>query len=109
MANTPIWSSPIPYLFGGLGLVLILIAVALIILGCSYKKRSSSSQVEVDDQLVKLAIQPLDMEPRIVVIMAGDDKPTHLAKPVPPQAAAVHEFPTCCCDQVELNLLLSTH
>ncbi|EOY03887.1 Uncharacterized protein TCM_019103 [Theobroma cacao] len=86
-------SSPLPYLFGSLALVLILIALALVMLACSYRKRSansSSSQVQLKQEMAMNTV--LDSEPKIVVIMAGDDKPTFLAKPV--------SSSICCCEQV---------
>lgn len=74
----------IPYLFGGLGLLLALIAIALIILACSSRKKrqppdaAAKLGTAVDDH------QPAAPEvPRIVVIMAGDDKPTFLATAAP--------------------------
>jgi len=85
------WNSPIPYLFGGLALMLILIAVALLILACSYKSSSSSSND--DDAPRRSTEKPAPRrpsseergndEPRIVVIMAGDHRPTYLARPLP--------------------------
>ncbi|XP_022760130.1 protein GLUTAMINE DUMPER 6-like [Durio zibethinus] len=86
-------SSPLPYLFGSLALVLILIAVALVLLACSNRKRSSTSpsnEVQLKQEMAMNRV--LGSEPKIVVIMAGNDKPTFLAKPV--------SSSTCCCDQV---------
>ncbi|XP_041002916.1 protein GLUTAMINE DUMPER 4-like [Juglans microcarpa x Juglans regia] len=81
------WNSPIPYLFGGLALMLGLISMALVILACSYRKYSLSDSSRPRDAEEKIsAAQPanmaVDSEPKIVVIMAGDDNPTYLAKPV---------------------------
>uniref|UniRef100_A0A5B7APQ2 Putative Glutamine dumper 2 n=1 Tax=Davidia involucrata TaxID=16924 RepID=A0A5B7APQ2_DAVIN len=82
------WNSPIPYLFGSLALVLGLITVALIVLACSYRKRASNSSTSSDDaeekpvKSVKIMDTEADMGPKIAVIMAGDDNPTYLAKPV---------------------------
>ncbi|XP_061344290.1 protein GLUTAMINE DUMPER 6-like [Gastrolobium bilobum] len=78
-----IWKSPIPYLFGGLALMLALISVALVILVCSYKKRSSQSSDAAEDmkQAMPKNIE-INSEPEVLVIMAGDDKPTYLAKPI---------------------------
>ncbi|KAA8547855.1 hypothetical protein F0562_004284 [Nyssa sinensis] len=77
------WNSPIPYLFGGLALTLGLVALALIILACSYKRSSSGSSTEVQEKPADMPMNVLqpEMEPKIVVIMAGDDNPTYLAKP----------------------------
>ncbi|KAI6670453.1 hypothetical protein NL676_005338 [Syzygium grande] len=69
--------------------MLILIAAALIILACSYWRRPSNASADADAKPVKPVILPLDLEPRIVVIMAGDEKPKYLAKPVP-------SLPSCC-------------
>lgn len=75
-AKIQTWKSPIPYLFGGLGLMLGIIAVALILLACSYRKSSPNDAEEKPLH----ALQP-EMEPKIVVIMAGESNPTYLAKP----------------------------
>ncbi|XP_073298272.1 protein GLUTAMINE DUMPER 6-like [Primulina huaijiensis] len=78
------WNSPLPYLFGGLGLMLLLIATALIILACSYRKSSSRSTDHGGDKATQLptAVSASDNRPKIVVIMAGDDNPTRLAVPI---------------------------
>ncbi|KAJ7971153.1 Protein GLUTAMINE DUMPER like [Quillaja saponaria] len=93
-----LWKSPIPYLFGSIALVLTLILVALIILFCSYRKRasSSSSGSELGDpEKPAMSISTvIDTEPKIVVIMAGDDKPTYLAKP--------STSSTCCCEKTKI-------
>lgn len=78
-------NSPIPYLFSGLGLMFGLVAVALMILACSYRKSSSSSastDPEAQEKSVQQGQMKAEMEPKIVVIMAGDDSPTYLAMPV---------------------------
>ncbi|CAK7335187.1 unnamed protein product [Dovyalis caffra] len=78
-------NSPIPYLFASLALMLGLIAMSLIILACSYRKSSSdsSSDPEAQEKSVKQVDEmKAEMEPKIVVIMAGDDNPTYLANPV---------------------------
>ncbi|XP_027074659.1 protein GLUTAMINE DUMPER 2-like [Coffea arabica] len=78
------WNSPLPYLFFGLGAMLTLITVALVILACSYHKRFSN--VSGGDE-EKSSVKPSTttaaaMTPQIVVIMAGDENPSHLAVPV---------------------------
>lgn len=65
--------------------MLTLIALALIILACSFKNSmmNSSSENDVEEEnLSKPAgyVMELEMEPRIVVIMAGDEVPTFLLK-----------------------------
>lgn len=98
------WNSPVPYLFGGLGLMLGLIAIALTILACSCRKSDSNSSGGDRDQqgeeksAKQVVDMQLEMEPKIVVIMAGDDNPTYLAKPAATSA--------CTCHQTRLN---STH
>lgn len=77
------WNSPLPYLFGGLALMLTLIALALIILACSFKKSMTNSLSENDGENENLSkpadhVMEMEMEPRIVVIMAGDEVPTFL-------------------------------
>ncbi|KAF7134721.1 hypothetical protein RHSIM_Rhsim08G0078900 [Rhododendron simsii] len=77
------WNSPVPYLFGGLALMLGLITLALVILACSYKNSSSdSSSTGAEEKPARPShvLQP-EMEPKIVVIMAGDENPTFLARP----------------------------
>lgn len=74
------WKSPMLYLFGGLALMLGIITVALIILACSYRKSSNSGTQVAERKPVE---QLDDCEPKIVVIMAGDENPTYLAKPKP--------------------------
>ncbi|KAJ9147443.1 hypothetical protein P3X46_029614 [Hevea brasiliensis] len=75
------WNSPMPYLFGGLALLLGIITVALIILACSYRQSVSNSATQVREET---PVKQVDSsEPKIVVIMAGDENPTYLAKPKP--------------------------
>ncbi|EEF31582.1 protein GLUTAMINE DUMPER 4 [Ricinus communis] len=98
------WSSPMPYLFGGLALMLGVIAVALIILACSYRK-SLSDESRGDGHEEKPGAKQAELtvdsdEPKIVVIMAGDDNPTFLAKPKPKprlEPAVV----VCNCQKIE--------
>lgn len=92
------WHSPVPYLFGGLAAMLGLIAFALLILACSYWKLSAyleSSDGDVENRggdgkpsADPAAKPPESFEPRIVVIMAGDEKPTFLATPISSRTAA---------------------
>ncbi|KAI5348886.1 hypothetical protein L3X38_001773 [Prunus dulcis] len=90
------WHSPVPYLFGGLAAMLGLIAFALLILACSYWKLSgylesgengAGSEQDLEageggkgDETTQKA--PPVFEEKILVIMAGDAKPTFLATPM---------------------------
>eukprot|EP01018_Ginkgo_biloba_P001954 Gb_08829 [translate_table: standard] len=73
------WHSPEPYLFGGISAMLTLIAFALIVLACSYWKSQGSNGTSVEP--VKNIMSSRDEEEKVVVIMAGHQNPTFLAKP----------------------------
>ncbi|XP_044434097.1 protein GLUTAMINE DUMPER 2-like [Triticum aestivum] len=92
------WQSPVPYLFGGLAAMLGLIAFALLILVCSYWKLSGYLDGDRDGQaagdadgekgsVLGAARPAMDFLEHVVVIMAGDEQPTFLAKPVTSRAA----------------------
>ncbi|CAN6201052.1 unnamed protein product [Urochloa humidicola] len=70
------WRTPTPYLFLGFGFMMGLIAVALLVLICTRRRPSSGDDLEASSAR---ALQPLDREPKLVVIMAGDDLPSFLA------------------------------
>ncbi|GLJ30553.1 hypothetical protein SUGI_0604920 [Cryptomeria japonica] len=87
------WRSPLPYLFGGIVAMLMLITFALLLLACSYwKKVGHSGGVIIDiDELNSIELSAArneismpseNLEDKVVVIMAGDEVPTSLAKPV---------------------------
>ncbi|XP_057466620.1 protein GLUTAMINE DUMPER 2-like [Actinidia eriantha] len=87
------WHSPVPYLFGGLAAMLGLIAFALLILACSYWKLSgqferenSNGEERERDLEAGDEDKPKDnflvFDEKILVIMAGDVKPTFLATPL---------------------------
>ncbi|GMI69020.1 hypothetical protein HRI_000571300 [Hibiscus trionum] len=73
------WNSPIPYLFGGIAVMLGLIAISLLILACS-SHNFHGDEAEEDEKPVKQL--EMVMEPKIVVIMAGDENPTYIANPI---------------------------
>ncbi|XP_044463637.1 protein GLUTAMINE DUMPER 5-like [Mangifera indica] len=86
--------SPVPYLFGGLAAMLGLIAFALLILACSYWRFSHRLDSN-DDQNGERDLESGEkeqegssaksvkvFEEKILVIMAGNEKPTFLATPV---------------------------
>ncbi|KAE9609284.1 hypothetical protein Lal_00020642 [Lupinus albus] len=87
------WHSPIPYLFGGLAAMLGLIAFALLILACSYWKLSGLLQSENEqrdlesdpqrenDPTEKNECMKKVHDDKVLVIMAGNDRPTFLATP----------------------------
>ncbi|XP_027333176.1 protein GLUTAMINE DUMPER 4-like [Abrus precatorius] len=88
------WHSPIPYLFGGLATIMGLIAFALLMLACSYWTLTRSLDTNLEnnnnkeggDHRKKVPIK--DYEDKILVIMAGDQKPTFLATPVYPNSSS---------------------
>ncbi|KAJ9173119.1 hypothetical protein P3X46_016285 [Hevea brasiliensis] len=80
------FNSPMPYLFGGLALMLGIITFALIILACSWRNSSNSATQVPEEKSVK---QVDDSEPKIAVIMAGDKNPTFLAKPKPKPVSCI--------------------
>lgn len=61
--------------------MLLLIGVALVILACSHRKRASSSPSEGEDDQKSALPGAVDAEPKIAVIMPGDDNPTYIATP----------------------------
>ncbi|KAL3744090.1 hypothetical protein ACJRO7_013358 [Eucalyptus globulus] len=95
------WHSPVPYLFGGLAAMLGLIAFALLILACSYWRLSGylegngeggdrdieagEAKNDEDDETKKK--KEAAFEEKILVIMAGQVKPTFLATPVSSSAS----------------------
>ncbi|KAJ7971154.1 Protein GLUTAMINE DUMPER [Quillaja saponaria] len=83
---------PIPFLFGGLAVMLALISAALIILACSYRKYSSSSSTGNDEKPATKMVnmEMMDSEPKIVVIMAGETNPTYLAMPAATASTSCH-------------------
>ncbi|XP_052187879.1 protein GLUTAMINE DUMPER 5-like [Diospyros lotus] len=93
------WHSPLPYLFGGLAAMMGLIAFALLILACSYWRLSSrrlqenngqdgGGRSDIESGHDKAAAKALPVfDERILVIMAGDSKPTFLATPISSSAS----------------------
>lgn len=81
--NLPVivWKPLILYLIRGLSFVFLLIAMALIFLSCYYMKKHNSGENDNRKNPPSSELKPLDPEPKFVVIMAGDHKPTYLATP----------------------------
>ena len=94
MVQTSPGHSALPYLLGGLAATLGLVTFALLLLSCSYNWRISgnsnndeeSGERDVEANDAKLAaaaeVTPVAEESKVVVIMAGDVKPTFLATPM---------------------------
>ncbi|TMW80079.1 hypothetical protein EJD97_024123 [Solanum chilense] len=79
------WKSPLPYLFGGLALTMALIIVAIILLVFSFYQPCSGDDEEEDKSASRgnNSTSMAEMSPRIIVIMAGERKPTHIGVPIP--------------------------
>ncbi|KAJ1278162.1 hypothetical protein BS78_04G058000 [Paspalum vaginatum] len=118
------WQSPVPYLFGGLAAMLGLIALSLLALACSYWKLSGSlldagdpaddgqldqqqpgagSRRRGDGKAAAAGDAGLAgdqwREQHVVVIMAGDERPTFLATPASSWgwgADAHHDLDVAC-------------
>ncbi|KAL3532930.1 hypothetical protein ACH5RR_006451 [Cinchona calisaya] len=76
-------TSPVPYLYRGLGAMLGLIAFALIVLVCSYCKPNEERNLEAGDQdgsgdCNRNKTPPVPEE-SFLVIMPGQERPTCLA------------------------------
>lgn len=94
----PVGKTPVPFLLGGVGIMLVLMGFAVIILAWSYFKesttgysedeihnRSSGHIVEHGDggrSEIKKDIAEIsdEKDERVIVIMAGDEEPTFIAK-----------------------------
>lgn len=74
------WNSPVLYLFGGLAIMFGLIIVALILLACSHLKSERGSSGEQEKKALEKPVCEEGVR-HVLVIMAGDTKPTFLAKP----------------------------
>ncbi|OVA12525.1 hypothetical protein BVC80_9011g37 [Macleaya cordata] len=74
-----------------------LIALSLLVLLYAYCKQSSSTNsrqpIEDVEKPIKPVLPPPELEPKIAVIMAGDDKPRFLLKPIP-SSSTQPSYPT---------------
>ncbi|KAF7103047.1 hypothetical protein CFC21_104080 [Triticum aestivum] len=83
-AHLAFWRTPTPYLLLGFALMMGIIAVALLVLVCTDSKPSGSSRRgSAGEDASARGMAPLDREPKVVVIMAGDDMPSFLASARP--------------------------
>ncbi|KAG4167684.1 hypothetical protein ERO13_A13G211500v2 [Gossypium hirsutum] len=109
--HTSPWHSPVPYLFGGLAAMLGLIAFALLVLACSYWKLlgynendgEGGTERDLEAGEGKGEAGRPAMEPKVLVIMAGEKKPTFLATPIGSNGSYYFgdnsEKRCCCSDQ----------
>lgn len=67
----------------------VLVVAALVILWCSFQKQSDDADITAfsssdnDSKTDLTMMTAMDMEPKIVVVMAGEDTPSFLAKKLP--------------------------
>lgn len=95
-SHVSVGKSPVPYLLGGVGAMVVLIAFAVIILGLSYCRECTNSgnaedaetgKIERREDMADLSDEMGEM--RVIVIMAGNEKPTFIAKATSVAAATV--------------------
>ncbi|GMI68142.1 glutamine dumper 4 [Hibiscus trionum] len=77
------WNSPLPYLFGGLAIVFGIIGIALLFLACSPRRSRPEFLNAKEEKNNETNRASASIEPKVVVIMAGDDQPRFVAKPCP--------------------------
>ncbi|KAJ4841021.1 hypothetical protein Tsubulata_044437 [Turnera subulata] len=80
-------NSSLAYVFAGLIIIFGLIAAALVAnacFQCMLSLRDPSTEDGKEEKSMEPADVVLEIEPEIVVIMAGDDHPTYVAKPSHP-------------------------
>ncbi|MQL80414.1 hypothetical protein Taro_012857 [Colocasia esculenta] len=83
-ATTPWrWNSPVPYLFGGRAATMGLFVVSVVVLLCCKHKPTTGGSSSSPSGEIRASSAPLDAEPKVVVIMAGEAVPSFLAKAVP--------------------------
>uniref|UniRef100_A0ACD5UGF0 Uncharacterized protein n=1 Tax=Avena sativa TaxID=4498 RepID=A0ACD5UGF0_AVESA len=82
-AHPGLWRTPTPYLFLGFALMMGLIAVALLVLVCTRRKPTGSSRRGSESASARGAMAPPDREPKVIVIMAGDNFPSFIASARP--------------------------
>lgn len=80
------WNSSVSFLYGGLAPIFIVIGIALLTVACSRCLRPqtnlSSTTSRESNTSRRETINEVDHEPNILVIVAGEDHPTHMAKPL---------------------------
>ncbi|KAK8654932.1 hypothetical protein V6N13_107527 [Hibiscus sabdariffa] len=95
------WHSPVPYLFGGLASMMGLVGFALLILACSYCRhsrrlanagRDAGRDVESGEKDGGSSKKTAVYEENVLVIMAGEERPTFLATPASVKASSFGGF-----------------
>lgn len=78
------WNSPVPYIFGGFAIVFGITSAVLFILVCSHRIQMLNSIINDDKEkaTTNTGSEQYVATPSIAVIMAGDDQPRYMAKPV---------------------------
>lgn len=81
-AGTTRWKTPILVtIFGGLVIFSVIIAIALLFLACYYRVSAQEVSREKEEKSMDSVDIPAAVAPEIVVILAGDEQPTLIAKP----------------------------
>ncbi|KAF8087546.1 hypothetical protein N665_0579s0012 [Sinapis alba] len=77
--NSPVLSKVCAW---GVMLGLFVVSIIAMAYACYYTQNASNQSTGGQDNPIKKEVlKPLDMEPKIVVIMAGNENPTFFAKP----------------------------
>ena len=77
--NSPVISKVCAW---GVMLGLFVVSIIAMAYACYYTRNASNPSTGGQDKPIKKEVlKPLDMEPKIVVIMAGNENPTFFAKP----------------------------
>lgn len=78
------WNSPVPYIFGGFAIVFGITSAVLFIIVCSRHMRMLNYTINNDEEKAgtNTGSKQFDAALSIAVIMAGDDHPRYMAKPV---------------------------
>lgn len=81
-----LWRTPTPYILLVVGSMMFLIALVLLVLICARNSGRSSRRRGSDDEeapSARVMLAPLDREPKVAVIMAGERAPSFLASAKP--------------------------
>ncbi|CAJ1944274.1 unnamed protein product [Sphenostylis stenocarpa] len=76
------WNSSASFLYGGLAPIFGVVLLALLVVACSRRRRSQTHGGDESRWRGVTTAQGDEENPNILVIVAGEDHPTHLAKPL---------------------------